>query len=38
MHILKIALIALAVVLVIAVGAGWPKWQIFVGFNMQFKR
>jgi hypothetical protein len=18
-------------------GAGWPKWQIFVGFNMQFK-
>jgi hypothetical protein len=18
-------------------GAGWPKWQIFVGFNTQFK-
>jgi hypothetical protein len=19
-------------------GPGWPKWQIFVGFNMQFKQ
>jgi len=18
-------------------GSGWPKWQVFVGFNMQFK-
>ena len=18
-------------------GAGWPEWQVFVGFNMQFK-
>jgi hypothetical protein len=18
-------------------GAGWPQWQVFIGFNMQFK-
>jgi hypothetical protein len=18
-------------------GTGWPKWQVFLGFNMQFK-